>query len=92
MEWLKTILEQAKLTEEGKLDVEAVMNAIQKEFNDKIKELKTANDTINTLKAENKDNESLQKKVGDYETEIQNLKKAAEQTAREYALKEQMTK
>ena len=49
-------------------------------------------DTINTLKVENKDNESLQKKVGNYETEIQNLKKAAEQTAREYALKEQMTK
>ena len=49
-------------------------------------------DTINTLKVENKDNESLQKKVGTYETEIQNLKKAAEQTAREYALKEQMTK
>ena len=87
MEWLKAILEQAEITEDGKLDVNAVMNAVQKEFpqhavpktefNDKIKELKTANDTINTLKAENKDNETLQKKVGDYETEIQNLKKAA---------------
>ena len=32
MEWLKAILEQAEITEDGKLDVNAVMNAVQKEF------------------------------------------------------------
>ena len=31
MEWLKTILEKAEI-KDGKLDVDAVMNAAQKEF------------------------------------------------------------
>ena len=101
MEWLKAILEQATVTD-GKLDVDAVMNAAQKEFpkhavpkedfNVKVKELETANGTIETLKESNKDNETLQGKIKDYETEIGNLKTAAKNTARTYALKEQLTK
>lgn len=102
MEWLKEILEKATVSEDGKLDVEAVMTAAKKEFplhavpktefNDKVKELKTANDTITNLKKENGDNEKLQKKIGEYETEIGNLKKSAENTAKSYALKEQLSK
>lgn len=101
MEWLKTLLENAKITDEGKLDVDAVMSEIKKEFplhavpkdvfNDKVEELKTANGTIAALKKENGDNEELQKKIGDYETEIKNLKKSAEDTAKTYALKEQLS-
>ena len=101
MEWLKAILEQATVTD-GKLDVDAVMNAAQKEFpkhavpkedfNAKVKELETANGTIATLKESNKDNETLQGKIKEYETEIGNLKAAAKNTARTYALKEQLTK
>lgn len=59
MEWLKAILEKAEI-KDGKLDVDAVMNAAQKEFpkhavpkddfNNKVKELETANDTITELK------------------------------------------
>lgn len=102
MEWLKEILEKAKLTEDGKLDVDAVMNAIQKEFplhavpknvfNDKVEELKTANNTIDDLKKTNGENEDLQTKIGDYETEIKRLKKSAEDTTKTYALKEQLSK
>lgn len=101
MEWLRAILEKAEL-KDGKLDVDAVMNAAQKEFpkyavpkedfNTKVEELKTANGTIATLKKENGDNEELQKKIGDYETEIKNLKKSAEDTSKSYALKEALTK
>lgn len=101
MEWLKKILEGAKV-KEGKLDVDAVMEAIQKEFplhavpkevfNDKNKELKTANDTIAELKKQNGDNAELQKKIGEYETEISNLKTSAENTAKTFALKEQLAK
>lgn len=101
MEWLKTILEKAEITD-GKLDVDAVMNAVQKEFpkhavpkedfNAKVKELETANGTITELKKSNGDNEELQKKIGDYEAEIKNLKKSAEDTEKNYALKEQLTK
>lgn len=102
MEWLKAILEKATLTEDGKLDVSAVMNAVQKEFpkhavpknvfNDKVEELNTANGAIAELKKENGDNEKLQAKIGAYETEISNLKKVAEETAKTYALKEQLSK
>ena len=101
MEWLKEILEKAEI-KDGKIDVDAVMkdvsaefpkHAVPKEdFNAKVKELKTATDTIAELKKENGSNEELQKKIGDYETEIANLKKSAEDTAKTYALKEQLTK
>ena len=101
MEWLKAILEKAEIAD-GKLDVDAVMNAVQKEFpkhavpkedfNAKVKELETANGTITELKKSNGDNKELQKKIGDYEAEIKNLKKSAEDTEKNYALKEQLTK
>lgn len=101
MEWLKAILEKAEI-KDGKLDVDAVMNAAQKEFpkyavpkddfNTKVEELKTANGTIEELKKSNGDNEELQKKIGDYEIEIKNLKKTAENTSKTYALKESLSK
>lgn len=101
MEWLKAILEKAEI-KDGKLDVDVVMNAVQKEFpkyavpkddfNTKVEELKTANGTIEELKKSNGDNEELQKKIGDYEIEIKNLKKTAESTSKNYALKESLAK
>lgn len=100
MDWLKELLEKAAV-KDGKLDVEALMKAIstefpkhavpKKEYNDKLEELKTANTTISDLKKENGDNAELQKKVGEYETEIKNLKKSAEDTTKMYALKEQLS-
>ena len=101
MEWLKAILEKAEI-KDGKLDVDAVMNAAQKEFpkhavpkddfNNKVKELETANDTITELKKSNGDNADLQKKIGEYETEIKDLKDSAEKTAKTYTLKESLAK
>ena len=94
MEWLKAILEKAVITD-GKLDVEATMKTINAEFpkhavpkqdyNDKVKELSTANDTIKDLKKNNADNADLQQKVKAYETEVAGLKTAAENTRKEYA-------
>ncbi len=102
MDWLKEILENATLTEDGKLDVGAVMKSVSKEFpkyavpkkdyNDKVTELKTANETITDLKKDNTDNAELQKKISAYETEIGDLKKNAENTAKTYALKESLSK
>lgn len=99
MEWLKAILEKAVITD-GKLDVEATMKTINAEFpkhavpkqdyNDKVKELSTANDTIKDLKKNNADNEDLQQKVKDYEIEVANLKTAAANTKKEYALKDKL--
>ena len=56
MEWLKAILEKAKI-EDVKLDIDGVMSTVNSEFpkyavpknvfNDKVTELKTANKTLN---------------------------------------------
>ena len=72
MEWLKELLEKAKITDE-KLNVDEVMEAAKKEFpkhavpknvfNDKCEALKTATETITTLTKENGDNEELQNKI-----------------------------
>ena len=63
MEWLKAILEKAKI-EDGKLDIDGVMSTVNSEFpkyavpknvfNDKVTELKTANKTIEDLKQSRK--------------------------------------
>lgn len=100
MDWLKELLEKAVI-KDGKLDIEVLMKNVsaefpkhavpKKEYNDKLEELKTANTTISDLKKENGDNAELQKKVGEYETEIKNLKKSAEDTTKMYALKEQLS-
>ena len=99
MDWLKAILEKASVTD-GKLDVEALMKQVnaefpkhavpKKDFNDKAAELKAANDTIAELKKAGADNEELQKKIAGYETEIKNLKTAADNTRKEYTLKDKL--
>lgn len=99
MDWLKTILENAVITD-GKLDIEATMKAVNTEFpkhavpkqdyNDKVKELNTANDTITGLKKDNEGNTELQTKITGYETEIKKLKDAAANTQKEYALKDKL--
>ena len=95
MEWLKAILEKAEI-KDGKLDVDAVMNAAQKEFpkhavpkddfNNKVKELETANDTITELKKSNGDNADLQKKIGEYETEINEKRRVLYMKAKSYVI------
>lgn len=99
MEWLKEILEKAVITD-GKLDVEAAVKAINAEFpkhavpkqdyNDKVKELSTASETIEDLKKNNADNAELQQKVKDYEVETARLKTEADNTRKEYALKDKL--
>lgn len=99
MDWLKTILENAVITD-GKLDVEATLKAVNTEFpkhavpkqeyNNKVKELETANTTISDLKKDSEGSEGLQKKITDYENEIKGLKDAAANTLKEYALKDKL--
>ncbi len=55
-------------------------------------QLKTANTTITDLKKTNASNEELQGKVTEYENEVKRLKTEAENTAKTYALKEQLSK
>lgn len=80
MEWLKKLLEEAKITE-GKLDVDVLLKNINTEmpkhmtpketFNGINEQLKTANKTIEDLKKNNKDNEELQKTVQKYKDDLE---------------------
>lgn len=90
MEWIKTILAK-HLKEDGTLDIEAAnkeidsefpKNAVPKDdFNSKLTELKTANDTINKLQADNKDVETLQTEITDYKSKVAELEAVQDATA-----------
>ena len=101
MDWLKKLLEGAKITD-GKLDIEALMTSINTEFpknavpkdkyNDISGQLKTANDTIKDLKKNNGDNEALQNTIKDHEKTIANLKADSVKREKEYAIKSALEK
>lgn len=83
MEWLQNVVANAEV-KEGKLDADSLVTAIKaelpkhtmpkSEYNNINTLLKEANKTIETLKTDNKDNESLQSKITEHETTITNLK------------------
>ncbi len=102
MEWLTNILAKAVIGDDGKLDSETLIQTIQKElpkhyvpktdFNAKVKELLAANETITTLKENNKGNEVLQQTIKTHETTITNLQTENENLKKTYALKEELAK
>ncbi|WP_339063570.1 phage scaffolding protein [Tepidibacillus marianensis] len=87
MEWIKKILDKHK-KEDGTVDMDAAMKEINDEFpknavpkdkyNDISSQLKNANKTIEDLKKNNTDNETLQKTIQEHEATIQSLKTEAE--------------
>ena len=101
MDWIKSILDK-HTKEDGSVDVEAAnkeidaefpKNAVPKtDFNSKVEELRTANETLTTLQTSNKDNEGLQTKIAEYETEVQRLKAEQAEITKSYALKDALTK
>ena len=101
MDWIKSIFDK-HTKEDGTVDVEAAnkeidaefpKNAVPKtDFNSKVEELRTANETLTTLQNSNKDNEGLQSKIAEYETEVQRLKSEQAEITKSYALKDALTK
>ena len=97
MEWIKAILDK-HIGEDGVLNLEEAKkeittefpkNAVPKsEFNAKIDDLKTANDTINTLQQENKDVETLQTTINEYKDQITTLEAERADERKTYAVKE----
>ena len=85
MEWLQKILSNAVYAADGKLDVKATMKKVNEEapkhiipkeqYNGKVKELETANETIGDLKKNNAGNEELQKTIKTHEGTIKQLHK-----------------
>lgn len=101
MEWLRKLLEGAKITD-GKLDIDELTKSINTEipkhmtpketFNDANEKLKTANKTIADLKKDNKDNEELQKKVKQYEDDLDAKDKEVATIKKENFLKDSYRK
>jgi hypothetical protein len=72
---------------DNKLDIVSNGNWIPKDkFNALNEQLKTANSTITDLKKDNKDNEDLQTKVGDYETKVKGYEKQIKDLQFNYSL------
>ena len=101
MDWIKMILDK-HTKEDGTVDVEAAnkeidaefpKNAVPKtDFNSKVEELKTANETLTTLQKNNKDNEELQTKISEYETKMQQLESERAEERKTFTIKEALTK
>lgn len=97
MEWIKVILEKhtgedgvLNLVEAQKeINAEFPKNAVPKaDFNSKVEELKTANDTLNTIQKDNKDAEALQTTITDYKSQIETLEAERASERKTYAVKE----
>lgn len=95
MKWIKDIL--AKHTDENgvlnieaaesELNAEANKHVIPKEqYNNKVGELKQANDTLNTLKKEHKDVEALQTTLSEHQSTIEKLQEENAEQAKKYQL------
>ncbi|MDU1966870.1 MAG: phage scaffolding protein [Clostridium perfringens] len=101
MEWLKKLLEEAKITD-GKLDVDGLLKNINTEmpkhmtpketFNDVNEKLKTANKIIKDLEKDNKDNEELQKTVQKYKDDLETKDKEMAAIRKENFLKDSYRK
>lgn len=101
MDWIKAILDKHKkedgtvdLLEANKeIDAEFPKNAVPKaDFNSKVNELKSANDTLDTLKKDNKDVEALQNKIKEHETTVTQLQTDLAAERKNFAIKERLTK
>ncbi|SHE62035.1 phage scaffolding protein [Clostridium fallax] len=75
------------------IDLVDSSNYVDKEKFDTLnQQLKTANDTITTLKKDNKDNETLQTKVGEYETKVKDYENKIKEMQFNYALEKALGK
>lgn len=101
MDWIKTILEKhtkedgtVELVEANKeIDAEFPKNAVPKtDFNSKVEELKSANETLDSLKKDNKDVEALQNTIKEHEITVTQLQTNLAAERKTYALKEALTK
>lgn len=76
LDFIKELIAKYTDAETGKVDVEAVMNAINKaapehvvskeQYNKQAEQVKDAQSTLESLQKQNKDNESLQNEVNDW--------------------------
>lgn len=84
MEWVKELIKK-HTDKEGKFDREAFEAeyknefakhaVIKSDFNSKVEELKTANETLEALKKDNKNVKELQTQIANYEKEVGKLQK-----------------
>jgi len=100
MEWLRKLLEGAKKKDDGSIDMDDLMKSINTEFpknavpketyNDVSGKLKTAEKTIENLKTNNTDNDTLQKTIEAHEDTIKTLESNSSNLKKEYVLKDKL--
>lgn len=95
MKWIKDIMEKHtddngvlnREAAENEINAEANKHVIPKEqYNNKVNELKQANETLDTLKNEHKDVEALQTTLSQHEETIEELQKQNADQAKKYQL------
>lgn len=95
MQWIKDIMEKHtdengvlnREAAEQEINAEANKHVIPKEqYNNKVNELKQANETLDTLKNEHKDVEALQTTLSQHEETIDKLQKTNAEQAKKYQL------
>jgi len=100
MEWLRKLLEGAKKKDDGNIDIDDLMKSINTEFpknavpkttyNEVSDKLKTAETTLNDLKKNNTDNETLQKTIKEHEATIKTLESNSNNLKKEYSLRDKL--
>lgn len=101
MEWVKELIKK-HTDKEGKFDSEAFdaeyktefakHAVIKSDFNSKVEELKTANETLETLKKDNKDNKELQDRITEHEKKVAELETELAEERKNFALREAFAK
>lgn len=99
LEFVKGILESNK-KDDGSIDLDKAMKEMNKEapknlvpkatFNEKLEDIKTKDKLIGDLKKDNKDVEDLQKKIDDYEKDIETLNSERLAERKTFTLKEKL--
>ncbi len=92
LEWLKTILGDTYTEDiDKKVSDEIGKQFVSRtDFNTLNETKKTLENTVNTLKQQNGDNEALQNTIKDHENTIAQLKKDAENTKKLHTLKDEL--
>lgn len=84
---IETAMKENKLYLSNEENIDIRYSKLKGEHDTKVKELEGANDLIKQLQEASANNEDVQAKIKDYETQIQQLQEAAAKAKLDYAIK-----
>lgn len=87
IEEIEAAMKENKIFTSGEENIDIRYSKLKGEHDTKIKELEGANELIKQLQDSAKDNEAVQTKITEYETQIQKLQEDAAKAKLDYAIK-----